>query len=65
VTAASITYYEAKPVLLSRANAAQHMAMSVDSFERYVEPHLKRVHVGRLRLIPYAELERYASEEAV
>jgi hypothetical protein len=55
----------AAPLLLKREDAARAMAMSLDSFERHVEPHLKRVHVGRMRLIPVAELKRFVTDEAV
>ena len=49
-------------LLLKRCEAAEVLAMSVDSFERYVEPHIKIMIKGRLKLVPYAELERYVSE---
>jgi hypothetical protein len=38
--------------------------MSVDSFERYVQPELKIVRVGRMRLIQVRELERWLQENA-
>jgi len=38
--------------------------MSVDSFERYVQPQLRIVRCGRMRLFPVAELERWARENA-
>jgi hypothetical protein len=38
--------------------------MSVDSFARHVQPYLKVVRVGRLRLYPVAELERWLRENA-
>jgi hypothetical protein len=49
-------------ILLRRSEAADALAMSIDSFERYVEPSIKLVIKGPLRLVPYAELERYVSE---
>jgi hypothetical protein len=48
---------------LSRAEAAA-IGMSVDSFERYVQPELKIVRVGRMRLIQVRELERWLQENA-
>lgn len=34
--------------------------MSVDHFERYVQPDLRTVIAGRLVLVPVSELERWA-----
>ena len=39
-------------------------AMSVDSFERHVQPTLRLVRLGRMRLVPVPELERWLSENA-
>jgi excisionase family DNA binding protein len=44
---------------LTRAQAAEALGMSVNSFERHVQPHLRVVRVGRLRLFPVRELERF------
>ena len=49
---------------LTRAEAAAAIGMSVDSFERYVQPELKVVRVGRMRLIEVRELERWLQENA-
>lgn len=50
---------------LTRAQAAATLGgMSLDSFERYVQPHIRMVRVGRLRLVPVAELERWTNEHA-
>jgi hypothetical protein len=38
--------------------------MSVDSFDRYVGPHVRCVRRGRLRLYPVSELQRWADENA-
>jgi hypothetical protein len=50
----------AKPtrLALTRAEAAAAIGVSVDSFERYVQPELRLVRRGRLRLVPVRELER-------
>ena len=58
---------ETQPVprlALTREEAAASLAMSLDSFERYVQPHLRMLRFGRLRLVPVAELERFAAEHA-
>ena len=52
------------PILVNRYDAAAMLSMSLDSFERYVQPHVRIVRRGRLRLIPTAELQRWASEDA-
>jgi hypothetical protein len=46
-------------LLLNRVQAAEALAMSLDSFERYAQPELRVVRRGRLRLYPVAELERW------
>lgn len=49
---------------LTRSEAAAALSMSVDSFERYCQPHLRLIRVGRMRLIPVAELDRWVRENA-
>ena len=49
---------------LTRQDAAAAIGMSLDSFERHVQPTLRLVRRGRLRLVPVAELERWLSENA-
>jgi hypothetical protein len=51
-------------VALSRQEAAVSLGMSIDSFERHVQPELRLIRRGKLRLVPVAELERWASENA-
>jgi hypothetical protein len=49
---------------LSREEAAAALGMSLDSFERHVQPTLRLVRRGRLRLVPVGELERWLAENA-
>jgi hypothetical protein len=51
-------------VALSRQEAATSLGMSLDSFERHVQPELRLIRRGKLRLVPLAELERWANENA-
>ena len=51
-------------VALSRQEAAVSLGMSIDSFERHVQPELRLIRRGKLRLVPVAELERWADESA-
>jgi hypothetical protein len=51
-------------VALSRPEAAAALGISLDSFERHVQPDLKLIRRGKLRLVPVAELERWAGENA-
>jgi len=51
-------------VALSRQEAALSLGMSLDSFERHVQPELRLIRRGKLRLVPVAELERWANESA-
>jgi hypothetical protein len=47
------------PLALTRAQAAATIGISLRSFERHVQPELKVVRVGRLRLFPVREIERW------
>ncbi|HVC06149.1 MAG TPA: excisionase family DNA-binding protein [Solirubrobacterales bacterium] len=49
---------------LSKAEAAQALGISVDFLEDHVLAELRVVRLGRRRLIPVAELERWLSERA-
>jgi excisionase family DNA binding protein len=49
---------------LTREEAAAAIGMSLDSFERHVQPTLRLVRLGRLRLVPVAELDRWLAEHA-
>jgi hypothetical protein len=49
---------------LTRPEAAASIGMSLDSFERYVQPHVMLVRRGKLRLVPVRELERWVNENA-
>jgi len=44
---------------LTKAEAAESLGLSVDSFDRYVAPELRIVRRGRCRLVAVAELERW------
>ena len=49
---------------LTRAEAAEAIGLSLDSFERYVQSELRLVRRGRLRLVPISELERWLERNA-
>jgi hypothetical protein len=49
---------------LSRRQAAEALGMSLRSFQRPVQPHLRCVYVGRVRLYAVSELERWLRENA-
>src|SRR4051812_42923967 len=49
---------------LTKREAAEALGMSIDSFERYVQPDLRVVRRGRMRLIPVRELQRWVDENA-
>jgi hypothetical protein len=58
---------ETRPITrlaLSRAEAAAALGVSIDHFERHIQPHLHIVYAGKRRLIPTKELERYLAEHA-
>jgi hypothetical protein len=51
-------------LLLSRKEVAAALGMSVDTFERRVQPVIKLVPCGQLLLVPLKELERWCEERA-
>lgn len=48
-----------KRLLLKRQDAAESLGMSVDTFERQVQPYLHTVRAGQLVLISPEELEKW------
>ena len=62
---ALLAHASAPPRLaLTREEAARSLGVSLDSFERYIQPDLKLIRRGRLRLVPTSELERWVTENA-
>jgi hypothetical protein len=55
---------EVRRLLYTRQEAAASLGMSVDTFEKRVQPFLKVVTCGQLVLVPPAELERWVREHA-
>jgi hypothetical protein len=51
-------------VALTREEAAAALSMSLDSFERHVQPELRLIRRGKLRLVPVSELQRWADDAA-
>jgi hypothetical protein len=49
---------------LRRSEAAAALGMSINSFERHVQPELRLVRRGSLRLIPVREIERWLADNA-
>jgi len=49
---------------LKREEAAAALGMGLDSFERHVQPTIRLVRLGRMRLVPIRELERWLDEHA-
>jgi len=49
---------------LSRRDAAAALGISLRHFQRHVQPHLRCIYSGQLRLYPVAELERWISEQS-
>jgi hypothetical protein len=45
--------------LLTRKAAADSLSMSLDHLEKHVQPHLRLVRSGALRLVPADELDRW------
>lgn len=55
---------EVPRVALSREEAAAALGMSLDSFERHVQPTIRMLRLGKLRLVPVAALEEWANDHA-
>jgi excisionase family DNA binding protein len=51
-------------VALTREEAAAAIGVSLPHFQRHVQPHLRLIRTGSCRLVPIAELERWATESA-
>lgn len=51
-------------IVLSRAEAAEALGMSLTSFEQYVQPEIKLIRRGRLGLVTVAELTAWAERAA-
>jgi hypothetical protein len=51
-------------LLVSKADAAELLSISVDSFERLVMPEVRIVRIGRRVLFAVVDLERYVERRA-
>jgi hypothetical protein len=49
---------------LTPSEAAAALGMGLTSFKKYVQPQVRIVRRGKLRVIPVGELERWADENA-
>jgi hypothetical protein len=52
------------PLLATRAESARMLAMSLDHFERHVQPELRLVRSGQLVLVPLRELDAWVERSA-
>lgn len=52
------------PIAVTRETAAQMLGMSIDSFERHVQPDVRLIRRGKLRLVPVEELRKWAEANA-
>ena len=53
-----------RPIAVRREDAAAALGMSLDSFERFVQPELRLIRRGRLRLVLVRSLEEWAEQNA-
>jgi hypothetical protein len=51
-------------LMLTRAEAARSLGISLRHFQRHVQPHLSCIYSGQLRLYPITELERWIDQQA-
>ncbi|HJZ35744.1 MAG TPA: helix-turn-helix domain-containing protein [Solirubrobacterales bacterium] len=52
-------------LLLTRQEAAEALGVSLSHFQRHVQPHLRCVYSGQLRLYRLADIEAWIEENAV
>jgi hypothetical protein len=55
---------QAPRLALSRRDAAASLSMSLSHFQRHVQPHVRCVYSGQLRLFEVSELDRWLAEHA-
>jgi hypothetical protein len=53
-----------QPIAVNLGTAAAMLAMSPDSFDRYVRPYIAVIRRGRIVCVPVAELERWCRDNA-
>jgi hypothetical protein len=58
------THRDTTRLALSRSEAAAALGVSLRHFQRHVQPHLRCIYSGQLRLYPVAELERWVREQS-
>jgi hypothetical protein len=51
-------------IAMSKQEAAAALGVSIDFFDEHIVPDLRMARVGRRRLVPIAELERWLDEHA-
>jgi len=51
--------------LLTRREAAESFGVSLSHFQRHIQPHLRCVYCGQLRLYSPRELARFAHEAGI
>lgn len=51
-------------LLLTRREAAEVLGVSLSHFQRHIQPHLRCVYSGQLRLYRPCDLERWADRQA-
>jgi excisionase family DNA binding protein len=51
-------------IALTRREAAASLGVSIDTFERLVQPEVRMIRFGRIRLVPVSELERWVATAA-
>lgn len=54
----------AERLAYTRREAAAMLGISLNTFARHVQPELKVIRRGSVRLFPHAELERWVEENA-
>jgi hypothetical protein len=51
-------------LLLTRQEAAEALGMSLSHFQRHVQPHIRCVYSGQLRLYRPSDLNHWAKQQA-
>jgi hypothetical protein len=51
-------------VALTREEAAASLGISLTAFEQYVQPNVRLIRRGKIRVVPVRDLERWADQAA-
>ena len=60
----SVTVERDNALVISREEAAEYLGVSLQTFKRHVQPHIRTVSVGRRVLVPVASLQQFVAGDS-